>query len=149
MSLKEFQEIFSYSSSNVTENKIASDEQKHIAKKANLLSRYVPRQSGRKKWRAAAGQTPTMIHDQTYNHLYEGDVVFHKDMSGTIKKLIVAKTCLLGDTSLTIKVKTVGTVKESHIILSELFVYKQQILSSNFILQPLIMTFSLMMKFNP
>ena len=90
MSLKEFLEIFSYSEGSSSDENTAStvtDDQNKLLKKANLLTKYVPRNSGRNRWRAAAGHAPTMIVSQSCSYLYSGDLLFSRDLSGNLSSV--------------------------------------------------------------
>ena len=138
MSLKEFREIFSYSacststsdsSDNNSSLRECNDEDKQVVKKAHLLTKYVPRQSGRNRWRAAATQVPTMIVDQNCSHLYEGDLVFTRGLLGHLSPLIVKTTTMLLDVDSTVKVSVLENKNDSIVIVSQLIHVKQQILT--------------------
>ena len=94
ISLNEFKEIFAYRVGPDKTPVVVSEEDQQILKKAHLLSKYVPRQSNRTRWRAESGTgyVPTMIADNSAaGKLYEGDMVFHRDVSDKVIKLVVAE----------------------------------------------------------
>ena len=133
LSLKEFCEIFNYSEKQEDGGSTLepiTEKQEQLLKKAHLLTKYVPRQSGRNRWRAAAGQAPTMIVSQSSAFLYDGDLVFSRDLSGNLLGMIVKKKTALIDSS-TVNLVNVsvlkGEKKTENVIITQLICVKQQI----------------------
>ena len=137
MSLSEFCEIFNYPARSTPDDAITvattTDDQNQLVKKAHLLTKYVPRQSGRNRWRPAAGQVPTMIVSQSCYYLYDGDLVFSRDLSGNLLNMIVDKKTALTDKANTVNVVVVKAGKKKkkaeNVLVSQLVHVKQQILT--------------------
>ena len=135
MSLSEICEIFRYSDQSTSDNKeitkAITDGQKQLMKKAYLLTKYVPRQSGRNRWRASAGQVPTMIVSQNGSYLHDGDLVFSRDFSGNLLCMIVNKKIALTDKSNTVSVSVLKNSKKKaeRILIDQLVQVRQQILT--------------------
>ena len=130
MSLKEFKEIFSYAAPvKINQHLRVTDDCQQVLKKARLLSKHVPRQSSRTKWRADSGQTPTMITDNSSSGcLYKNDMVFYSDISGNLQKLVIAEDYLLNDSSIPLKV-TATDNNPMEIMVDKLVLDGQQILT--------------------
>ena len=129
MSLNEFQEIFHYSKSSKPEQRVIDDDNEQLLKKANLLCRYVPRQSSRSRWRATSGQIPSMIVVRSCSCLFLDDLIFHRSLDGGLKGLVVKKMLLLSNKDSKVHVWSVAEKKELDIVVEKLVCHKQQILT--------------------
>ena len=92
----------------VEENAIREEDQL-ILHKAYLLTKSVPRQSNRTKWREGAGFNPNLHLDQHArggNQLQSGDIVFARGLEDELLFLVVKKTLKLNG-----KVKSVNVHK--------------------------------------
>ena len=129
MSLKEFKEIFHYGKPVVQPEENVSQADQQLLKRAHLLSKYVPRQSSRNRWRAMSGQTPSMIANRNASTLHENDMVFFRSIEGDISKLIVKKSFSLANRFSPLKVWSVDMKKDMVITVEHLLCHKQQILT--------------------
>ena len=77
-----------------------------ILKHSFLLSKSVPRRSNRAKYKEESSYAPTMyIDDEDEGKLVEGDLVFTRNESGEVKKLIVVEEMVLHNIDNTVLVK--------------------------------------------
>ena len=97
----------------------SESEEQNILKQAFLLTKSVPRQSNRAKWKEQSGHAPTMLTlDESVldGKLREKDMVFCVDTLGNLKKFIVKKEVVLsrGGETAEVVVYEVGNIdKES------------------------------------
>ena len=107
ISLKDMKEIFMYNEVEEVENDISEDDMT-LLKKANLISRSVPRQSNRAKYREKSGFEPNMLFDECVSGtLYKKDLVFSRSITDELLFLIVEKDTHLVDLDVVIPVASV------------------------------------------
>ena len=83
-----------------------SDEDKIILKKAYLLSKSVPRQTNRTKWREKSGYQPNMLlAKECPGMIYAGDLVCCRTVSDKLIFLIVMEDVLLQDVDVKVSVR--------------------------------------------
>lgn len=94
-------------------------------KRAYLLSKSVPRQTNRSKWREASGHAPNMLRqdDCPTGMLLSGDMVFFFDVEGKLVYLIVKEDTKLVAEDAAIAVNEIGAANSPatmHILVSKL-----------------------------
>ena len=81
-----------------------------LVKKACLLSKSVPRQSNRAKWREKSGYNPNMLSDcSSAGVLNKNDLVFSRSETDELLFFIVQEKFLLDDINRTVLVRKVGS----------------------------------------
>ena len=104
-----------------TEEVVVSDEDKKILLDAFRLTKSVPRRSNRAKWKEQSGFAPNLlIPHQDEHKVFTGDLVFCKDLSHSIRKLIVAKGKTLRNNNEKILVTDVENGSKLHVLTSSL-----------------------------
>ena len=86
---KDLKEIFSYNMMEEETGEIADDDH-NLLKKANLISRSVPRQTSRAKWREKSSYGPNMfISESDAGVLCKNDIVCTRSLTNQLLYLIV------------------------------------------------------------
>ena len=113
LSYGELSEIFKPSTRSQViedEHSIERSAKSAILKRAYLLSKSVPRQSNRSKWREASGYQPNMlVAKESGGTLYKGDIVFHYNIQNELQYLIVEENLLLDNVNSEVKIRNLGT----------------------------------------
>ena len=131
LSKEELDEIFFIKNEEdcMEEAKVQSSEEAIILKKAFLLSKSVPRQTNRTKWRERSGFGPNMLVEQSTNgKLCMGDLVCSKTSDG-YDFLIVEEETLLCTNDLTIGLKRVCDGEKISMNVESLVVEKGHIMA--------------------
>ena len=106
INIKELREIFAFSQEEGCSESDVTDEDEHLLKKAYLLSKSVPRQSNRAKWRERSGFQPNMLIDKSSpGMLIKNDLVCCRTVRDTLMFLIVEKDVLLDQVDVKISVR--------------------------------------------
>ena len=106
INIKELREIFAFSQEEGCSESDVTDEDEHLLKKAYLLSKSVPRQSNRAKWRKRSGFQPNMLIDKSSpGMLIKNDLVCCRTVRDTLMFLIVEKDVLLDQVDVKISVR--------------------------------------------
>ena len=131
ISVKDLQEIFDFSQKECYREKVPDlpEEDKLLVKKAYLLSKSVPRQTNRAKWREKSGFQPNMLLEKECpGMLLANDLVCCHSVSGTLMFLIVQEDVLLQDVDVKISVKFPDVTVGFHISSDKLLVENGQIM---------------------
>ena len=106
LSAKQIMEIFEVSSNpDVDESEVEdeSEENKIFLQKAYLLTKSVPRQSNRCKWRERSGFQPNLLQEPSSSgQLLCNDMVFSRDLGGNLVYLVVKKSVQLNGKAMTV-----------------------------------------------
>ena len=131
LKLNDLREIFSRNLSgksnkgNSSEVEV-SEEDKCVLKSFYHLSKSVPRQTNRCKWRAAAEQTPNLPAENDDGKVKEGDIVFYESLDG-IMYLIVVKDMLLLNVDSAVEVKQIDSSDIHRVPVNKLLVHDGKI----------------------
>ena len=107
ISIHELREIFSLSEKeNCKEISVdVTEENGNLLRKAYVMSKSVPRQSNRAKWREKSGFQPNMLVEQSVpGMLYKHDLVCCRSINDTLMFLIVQNDILLNNDDVQISV---------------------------------------------
>ena len=121
ISFKEIQKLFQKAGENACvspdeEESVLNDEQTTLLKKAYALSKSVPRQSGRNKWREKAGFNPNMLTEEAPSGvLLMGDLLSYSNIDDCIEHYIVQKDFDLLDVGKKVEVKKVGGKRNKYV----------------------------------
>ena len=97
ISLRDLKEIYMYSEVEKVEEDLSEDD-RNLLKKANLISRSVPRQSNRTKCREQSGHQPNMLSESCSSGvLYKNDLVCSTTVTDELLYFIVEKDTRLVD----------------------------------------------------
>ena len=94
---KDLSQIFELSEENCRDYfpEVTEDDE-HLLKKANLVSKSVPRQSNRDKWREKSGFLPNMLIERNIpGMLYKDDLVSCTSIEDTLMFLMIQNDVLL------------------------------------------------------
>ena len=109
-------------------DQLLTEDDEIVLKKVYLLSKSVPRQTNRAKWREKSGYKPNMLTDSSSPGLLEkNDLVFCLSKNDELVYLIVQKEFLLDDINSKVPVYKVGSSSEKQIRCSKLLGDKGQI----------------------
>lgn len=136
ISVKDLKEIFEFSKkesyTKSTSRRSQADipeEDKIMIKKAYLLSKCVPRQTNRSKWREKSGYQPNMLSEKEFpGMLIANDLVCCRSVSDTLMYLIVREDVLLKDDDVKIPVRFPGGTVGFEISSDKLVVENGQIM---------------------
>ena len=104
----------------VEENEISEEDQR-LLHKAYLLTKSVPRQSNRTKWREAPGYQPNLLVEQEGNYrLVTGDMVFARGLEEELLFFLVKKSMQLDGKTDSVIVCQVGQSDKKRIPLNKL-----------------------------
>ena len=124
VSFKELCELFQKDHSHSETPELTDDEQV-ILKKAYALSKSVPRQSGRNRWREKAGFAPNMLSEEPQcGILLKGDLLIYCDIDDHVTHYIVQKDFKLLDLDKKVEVLKVGGKKVKHVNIGRFVTYK-------------------------
>ena len=117
LTIQEFKDIFYVRKKGKKESTPADAEENRdspILKQAYYISKSVPHQSNRWKWRQKSGFAPDMLlpHEENKGRMYVGDLVFYPSLENQFLHLIVTKELLLCSEDLHLDVKTVDGKNE-------------------------------------
>ena len=116
LTIQDMKEIFSVKKedSEPTTADAEDDCESPILKQAYYISKSVPRQSNRCKWRQKSGHAPDMLLplEQNKGRLYVGDLVFYPSLETRLLHLIVTEELVLSNEDLHLSVKTVDGKNE-------------------------------------
>ena len=120
ISFKEIQKLFQKAGENSVspdeEDAVLNDEQTTLLKNAYALSKSVPRQSGRNRWREKAGFNPNMLTEEApVGVLLMGDLLSYSNIDDSIEHYIVQKDFDLLDVDKKVEVMKVGSRKRKHV----------------------------------
>lgn len=125
LSAKQIMEIFKISSDpneNDQDEENHSEEDKALLQKAYLLTKSVPRQSNRCKWRESSGYQPNLLRETVNNlgQLICNDMVFSRDLGGNLVYLVIKKSVKLNGKIKFVKVRSVKETKDTSVLISNL-----------------------------
>ena len=109
ISFKELCEIFKSESTLENDDFEISEEQQALLNKAYALSKSIPRQSGRNRWRLKAGHAPNMLTEKKPTGiLLKGDLLVFVDIDDSLVYYIVIEDFELTSVESKVKVSKVG-----------------------------------------
>ena len=106
-----------------------TDEQWELLNKAYKLSKSVPRQTGRTKWRAQAGHAPDMLPESSSpcGILLKGDLLLYIDMDDTLNYYTVVEDYELNNTENKVKVAKIGSASCINVMPDRFLTYEGMI----------------------
>ena len=127
--LDDLQELFQVDQKNDDdEDTVVTPDDKDVVHTAFLLSKSVPHQTNRCKWREKSGFTPNLLQENDSGKLKVDDLVFHEMVDGSIAYLKVQKEILLTNATIHIELVPFNSTTLLNVQISKLMVHKGQII---------------------
>ena len=128
LSLRQLKEIFRNADVN-NEDIPATDLQKNTLKKANLLTKCVPRNALRSRYRETGNFHPDLMIKDVHGKLFKGDLVFFRNVENSLDHFVVTKDRNLSDSKSKLSVERPGQKGKIEVNLEQLVTDKGHILA--------------------